>query len=219
MLAMRPPRPCSRRSKRCELWEYTTLDRPACCTTAMWCTLSRLVEIMERNGIAYFLDFGTLLGAVRAEDFIPWDYDVDIGIFHDDLARFLALENTLISEGFIFNKKSLQRGGIKLSYSQLNNRRLDVDIWRRYPDGMYRCAQYSEFDAIPASILKPLGTCILRGRNFRAPTNPPELLTQRYGSDWTKDNRHWYTPNRKAGVKLNWNFSPMDKGKHRITNF
>ena len=34
--------------------------------------------ISEKYGIPYFLVYGSLIGAVRNADFIPWDTDVDI---------------------------------------------------------------------------------------------------------------------------------------------
>eukprot|EP00126_Sphaerothecum_destruens_P003509 Sdes_comp17259_c0_seq1m6452 len=39
---------------------------------------------LEANNITYWIDFGTLLGAVRHKAIIPWDNDLDVGIYAKD---------------------------------------------------------------------------------------------------------------------------------------
>ena len=47
-------------------------------------------EFCRREGIRYSLGYGTLLGAVRSGDFIPWDDDADIIMPRADFDRFTA---------------------------------------------------------------------------------------------------------------------------------
>lgn len=44
-------------------------------------------SVLRDAGIKYFLGYGTLLGAARSGEFIPWDDDVDICLMRDDFDR------------------------------------------------------------------------------------------------------------------------------------
>lgn len=56
-------------------------------------------DICRRHDITYWLDGGTLLGAVRHGGFVPWDDDVDIAMRLEDVPRFKAAAAKELPEG------------------------------------------------------------------------------------------------------------------------
>ncbi len=58
-------------------------------------------RVCEQNNIGYFLDSGTLLGAVRHKGFIPWDDDMDMGMLRADYEHFLRIAPQALNPQYV----------------------------------------------------------------------------------------------------------------------
>lgn len=62
--------------------------------------LIELDKVCQKNEIKYWIDAGTLLGAIRHKGFIPWDDDVDICMLKEDYIKFLNIYKKKLEKQF-----------------------------------------------------------------------------------------------------------------------
>lgn len=73
-------------------------------------------KICQKNGLRYYLVFGTLLGAIRHKGFIPWDPDIDVAMMRDDYEKLRdVFENNNI-EGFYLEHYKNEKNHISPHY-------------------------------------------------------------------------------------------------------
>ena len=66
--------------------------------------LCDFAKICDKHNLTYFLDFGTLLGAVRHQGFIPWDDDVDVTMPLEDYKKFLKIAQEELGDDTFFKQ-------------------------------------------------------------------------------------------------------------------
>ncbi len=83
--------------------------------------LKDVAKFCDDNGIVYFIDSGTLLGAVRHGGFIPWDDDIDICMDLRNYKKFCELApKGLPKKYFVQNYHTDPKACIKWSRVRIN---------------------------------------------------------------------------------------------------
>lgn len=82
-----------------EFYDQETLDKVQQTQADI---LKDVLELCERHVIDTFIIFGSALGVVRHQGFIPWDDDIDIGIFREDLPRFVKAAKKELGDKYEF---------------------------------------------------------------------------------------------------------------------
>jgi lipopolysaccharide cholinephosphotransferase len=69
--------------------------------------LKVFIETCKKLNLNYFLVCGSALGAARHGGFIPWDDDMDVGMYREDYNKFMEQAPALLPEGiFLQNYKT-----------------------------------------------------------------------------------------------------------------
>lgn len=85
-------------------------------------------KFATQNNIEYALEYGNLLGAMRHQDFIPWDDDIDIGMTYDDYLKTKELLKDHPTLEFIDNSPNTIHFIAKRGYKDLASNKMDVFV-------------------------------------------------------------------------------------------
>ena len=170
----------------------------------------KIIYNSQLNKYDLWLDFGTLLGFYRENDFINHDLDMDFGIIINDYDDFLEKEKYLIKKGFSRTKEFYYKNRlVELSYSY-KGLNVDFIVYRRKADVIESDTIFFMTNALG----KPtryevynyrLPFSELEGHNFKAveikvPNNTREYLSKLYGEDFEVPNTNY-----------NWKENPIYK--------
>lgn len=102
-------------------------------------------KICQENNLTYWIDAGTLLGAVRHNGFIPWDDDLDVIMPYEDYLKFLKLPATVFPEDVFLQTPTTDKDYI-CPWIKLRDRFSHIDE----AGGPYPYSQAAFLDIFPA---------------------------------------------------------------------
>ena len=143
--------------------------------------LSDLINIFLQNNQHYFLICGTLLGLIREEDFIKYDYDIDIGICYS-LFNPDTYQNIIGSGYFeLYLLDNSTDEGLNMQFIHKNGTKVDIDLFYNISDDdyYYQTGVYKWKRTITG--FKQVD---FKGLSVIIPLNYDQWLEQEYGSDF-----------------------------------
>ena len=158
--------------KFCPLYEgFKELDKDIAMRN-----LVTLKEVADEYGFRFYLAYGTLLGAVREQDFIAHDEDIDLAAEFAQLDVLMAMLPKLLERGFKIARWE-DRGFISIIR---DNEYIDIYLYRQTTPKMMICCG----EPIPRKFFDDTTTIMFRGYEFLVPSQYEELLVFLYGNDW-----------------------------------
>ena len=113
--------------------------------------LQTVATICETHGLTWYAAFGTLLGAIRHEGFVPWDDDIDIVMFRKDYDRLMELLPKELPAGYHFRSAFSEEG-----YSEYHSNILNsdgIDTGTAFLQRFHNCPFTVGIDIFPLDVL------------------------------------------------------------------
>ena len=89
--------------------------------------LQTIAEICAKYNLTWYAGFGTMLGAIRHEGYIPWDDDLDIMMMRDDYMKLMRVLPNELPEGYRFRSPFSEEGYTEYHTNIINGSGISIE--------------------------------------------------------------------------------------------
>ncbi|TWG99621.1 methyltransferase family protein [Nocardioides sp. J9] len=162
-------------------------------------------DLREHAGVAAYLNYGALLGAVREGRMLAHDSDTDLCYLSDHtspadiIAESYRITRAMRERGW--NLLRMSGGDIKLLLPLSDGRQCHIDVFVAFHvgDTFYQLGNRS--GSLPRSAIEPFSTIEVHGHQFPAPRDPERMLAFLYGPRWRTPDPSFRYADPPAGVR------------------
>lgn len=152
--------------------------------------VQNISRAFDEFNVKYWIDYGTLLGAYRINDILPYDHDADISLLFSSnpYRAFVALEKN----GIHANGLQARYGDVSIDFirwkakNTTRGAKKEVTLHKYYPPFVkdnFIVRNHHKLESIPLSWIAPTGKINFHGVNVAIPNDPEKVLAFRY--PWT----------------------------------
>ena len=159
-------------------------------------------KIANQYQIPYYIDWGTLLGMVRENNFIKHDEDIDFTILPCNVPLLPFIEK-LGNSGFIFDEFHLDSDRNRIKEFRVRYKDISIDFFLPYEEnGFLTFVGPDRFLVYP----KPsIARMTFNNITLNVPTDTENHLEWCYGNNWRTPEKRWNSKNAKSFRGFNQN--------------
>lgn len=153
-----------------------------------WVFLLEVKEVLDKAGIEFWIDFGTLLGFYRQGEFLETDPDADIGVKREHQEKVIAVAPKLAKIGKLVTRVDVGNGHYLAGYKLYRDDFwIDIAFFFKHEDKYI--LPISEWDRVMVfkeEYYDNLVDLEVKGIKFKMPEKIEKYMVLHYGEDWRR---------------------------------
>jgi len=150
--------------------------------------LKEVKEVLDKAGVTFWIDFGTLLGFYREGGFLRGDPDIDIGVKREDQDKVIAVASELEKIGKVIIRVDMAEKHYLAGYKiYRDDFWIDIQFfWNCDDKWISPISEWPKVMVFKEEYYNNLVDIEIKGVKFKMPEKIEEYLELHYGKDWRR---------------------------------